>query len=383
MDMEKENMNSGSDLADEIIARRSKAVEDFALDFSVDDIPDVEPQYDEIPSVQNFVPDVEETLNPPSNNSSKKSGGCLAKLVYALLILGFAGIFASGLLLYLLDSMAINRSKRQVDVVVPVGANTEEIADLLVENELIDYAFCFRIYSKLSGADGRWQQGAFALSPDMGYDALVETLQTMTPRETVMVTIPEGKTVEEIAKILKENEDFYDAVVNGEYDYDFIAQIPTEEDGEEYDGRVYRLEGYLFPDTYDFYVGSSGESVVRRMLDNFNNKLTPEIRQQIADRGWTIDQAIIIASLVEGEAASKEDMEKVSKVLQNRMDPNSGYPKLELCSTRDYVNALRPTMKGIVIDKSTRLCYNKRGNRCKSPYFSRNYRISANITTET
>lgn len=362
MSEEKNTANSDSALAEEIAARRSKTVEEFSFDFSVDDIPDVETQYEPVPvaepQVINEVPEPIIKVVP-----EKKSGGCLVKLLYAFLILGIAGLLASVLLLYTLDSMAINRPKKQVDVVIPTGANTQMIADILVENELIDYAFCFRIYAKISGIDGLWQQGSFALSPDMGYDALAETLQTMTPRETVMVTIPEGKTVEEIAKMLKqygvcETEDFYNAVQYGDFDYDFITQIPTEDDGQEFAGRVYRLEGYLFPDTYDFYVGSSGEAVVRRMLDNFNNKLTSEIRQQIADRNWTIDQAIIVASLVEGEAASKEDMEKVSKVLQNRMDPKSGYPKLELCSTRDYVNALSPTMRDIVIDKDTKLSYN-------------------------
>ena len=189
---------------------------------------------------------------------------------------------------------------------------------------------------------------------------LIETLQTMTPRETVTVTIPEGFTVEEIAALLEENsvcdsKSFFDAVIYGVYDYDFVNQIPAAEDGEEHAGRIYRLEGYLFPDTYNFYVGSSGETVVKRMLDNFNNKLTEEIRTAIQDKGWTIDQAIIMASIVEGEAASKEDMEKVSKVLENRLAPNSGYPKLELCSTRDYVRDILPSIAGVEV---TSIAYN-------------------------
>ena len=75
--------------------------------------------------------------------------------------------------------------------------------------------------------------------------------------------------MEEIARLLKEKgvceeEDFYNAVVNAEFDYDFVKEIPTATDGEEYAGRIYRLEGYLFPDTYNFYVGSTGEMVVER-----------------------------------------------------------------------------------------------------------------------
>ena len=291
-----------------------------------------------------------------------KLEGCLLKAIYGLLIVGIAGVLASGILVFVLDSMAFSRVQKVVDFEVPEGSgySTAEIAELLEEKGLIDNAFCFRVYSRISGADGKWQVGAFTLSPDMGYATLVETLQTMTPRETVTVTIPEGFTVEEMAKLFEKKEvctadDFYKAVVSGEYDFDFVKDIPTAEDGKEYKGRIYRLEGYLFPDTYNFYVGSSGETVVQRMLENFDAKLTPDIRKQIEKRGWTIDQAIIMASLIEGEAASDEDMEKVSRVLDNRLQPDSGFSKLQLCSTRDYVKGLLPTIPGLPV---TSIAYN-------------------------
>ncbi len=369
MDENKNLQDKESELASEIASRRSETVQSFKMDFSIDDIPDVETHYNtsantlsEQPVRVDEASKTEDAIFPQKKQKPprSKAEGCLFKIIYGLLIVGISGFLASVLLIFVLDSMAINRTEKVVDIEIVSGSTTEEIANLLVEKELIDNAFCFRVYSKISGADGKWQVGAFTVSPDMGYATLVETLQTMTPRETVTVTIPEGYTVEEIAKVLEENgvcepDSFYDAVVYGEYDYDFVSDIPTSTDGKEYAGRIYRLEGYLFPDTYNFYVGSSGETVVSRMLENFNNKLTAEIRQQIADRGWTIDQAIIIASLIEGEAASKEDMEKVSKVLQNRMEPNSGYPKLELCSTRDYVKAILPSIDGIAV---TSVAYN-------------------------
>jgi len=372
---EKKTMNSNeTELSDEIAARRSEVIQSFKMDFSVDDIPDVEVQYNESPvredetEPQKEEPAAEKYGMPakPPKAPRSKADGCLLKVIYGLLILGVSGFLASMLLIFVLDSMAINRTEKVIDLEIVAGSTTSDIADMLLEKGLIDNTFCFRVYSKISGADGKWQVGAFTVSPDMGYATLVETLQTMTPRETVTVTIPEGYTVEEIAKVLEENgvcepDSFYDAVVYGEYDYDFVKAIPTVEDGKEYTGRIYRLEGYLFPDTYNFYVGSSGETVVSRMLENFNNKLTAELRQQIADRGWTIDQAIIIASLVEGEAASKEDMEKVSKVLQNRMEPGSGYPKLELCSTRDYVKAILPSIDGIAVTSVAYNTYEREG----------------------
>jgi len=133
--------------------------------------------------------------------------------------------------------------------------------------------------------------------------------------------------------------DFINEVQNGNFNYDFARSVPYNKD------RVYRLEGYLFPDTYNFQIGTDAHEVADRMLSNLNNQLTNEVRQQIESRGWTIDQALTMASLIEGEAASKEDMESVSRVLQNRLEPGSGFSKLQLCSTRDYVNDLKATVE--------------------------------------
>lgn len=373
------NPEAEKEFMEEIATRRSEMVQGFKVDFSVDDIPDVEVNYQqpEQPADTELEEDVSEPVEetPVKEKMKKvkkekrpptKTEKVLRSIISGLLILAISGILALVLLVFVLDSMAINRTAKNVDVEIPSGYTTVQIAEMLQEKELIDNALCFRIYSRISGADGKWQVGAFTLSPDMGYASLVETLQTMTPRETVRVTIPEGYTVEEIAELLEkegvcERNDLMQAVNRGQFDYDFVKDIPTAADGKEHAGRVYRLEGYLFPDTYEFYVGSTGETVVSRMLENFDKKLTPQLREQIADRGWTIDQAIIMASLVEGEAASKEDMEKVSKVLANRLEPDSGYPKLQLCSTKDYVKEILPSLDGTEVKNASYNTYEREG----------------------
>lgn len=156
--------------------------------------------------------------------------------------------------------------------------------------------------------------------------------------DTVTVMLREGLTVPEMAAILEENgvcaaADFIDAVQNGEYDYDFVRAIPADPN------RAYRLEGYLFPDTYEFYVDSTATKVVNRLLKNFQKRVEP-LLPQIQQMGWTVDEAVIFASMIEGEADTPTNMAKVSRVLHNRLAPNSGFTKLELCSTRDYVNHL-------------------------------------------
>lgn len=156
--------------------------------------------------------------------------------------------------------------------------------------------------------------------------------------DTVRVTLREGLTVPEMAAVLEEKgvcsaADFITAVQTVDYDYDFLKAVPAT------DQRAYRLEGYLFPDTYEFYLDSAAASVVNRLLANFQ-KRTADLLPQIEEMGWTMDEAVVFASMIQGEADTTDNMAKVSRVLHNRLAPNSGFAKLQLCSTRDYVNHL-------------------------------------------
>lgn len=347
---------------------RTKKVREFRLDDNIAmDIPDVPKNGSDAQQVaEETEPDAADDVSTPEADEETGNGnGCLKKLLHAAITVVLALLVAFFVIVYILDSSGLNKSATLVDLEVPSGASTAQIADLLKENGLIDYPFCFRIYSKLSKADGKYQQGMFSLSADMGYSNIVEALQTTIPRETVTVTIPEGYTVDKIAALLEEKEvckkeEFYQAVVYEEFDYDFVKAIPTDQDGEEYKGRIYRLEGYLFPDTYNFYVGSSGKTVIQRMLDNFSTKIAP-YRETIQQRGYTIDQTVILASIIQGEAANFKDMKGVSRVLQNRLAPGSGFDKLQCDSTTMYVNGVLPKVDGITVTSSAYDTYTRKG----------------------
>lgn len=284
--------------------------------------------------------------------------GCIRGLIYAAVVLVTAGTLAYFAITGGIDLTGLNKSDALVDVVIPQGASTEVVAEILKENGLIDQPLVFRLYSKLTHADGKYQPGTFSLTPNMGYQVLIETLQTAKARETVSVTIPEGYTLDKIAALMEEKEvctkdEFYRAATQVEYDYDFLNAIPDEEDGEQYSGRIYQLEGYLFPDTYDFYTNSSGETVIRKLLDNFDNKLDATVKAAAKAKDMTIDQVITLASIIQGEAANNADMLKVSRVLQNRLANPGTYPKLECDATRKYVNDMIPGEGGgVVINKA-------------------------------
>lgn len=295
-------------------------------------------------------PTVKSRHAKPKKHHSK-AVGCLRGMIMFTLILALCGVIAYTIVACVLDFTALNKSDKKLDIEIPKGASTEQIATILEENDLIDQTWFFRLYSRFTHRDGKYQTGTYSLSANMGYQKLTDTIIAGKPRQTVTVTIPEGFTIDQIAKRLEENKvctivDFYDALLNGTYNYDFFNSIPQASDGGVYEGRIYRLEGYLFPDTYNFYVDSSGETVVNMFLANLDSKITPEMKSAMQARELTLDEVIIMASILEKEAANEQEMPKVARVLYNRLE-STAYPRLECDSTELYVKDLMPNTAGV------------------------------------
>ncbi len=298
------------------------------------------------------------------NAQNEQSIGCLKAFLYAVSILLVSGILSYFIVVGGLDYTGLNRSDRMVDITIPEGASTKDVATILKDEGLIEQSFVFRMYAKLNGADAKWQPGEFSVSPNMGYQLLVQSLQAAKARETVSVLIPEGFTIVKIAKrleqkgVCKETE-FYRAVTEVDYskDYDFLKDSKKTEG---YESRIYKLEGFLFPDTYEFYENCSGETVVRKMLDNFEDRLGTAIRSAMSARDITMDELIILASIVQGEAASRDDMEKVSRVLYNRLNDPVNFPKLQCDSTGDYIEKLVGST-GVTVKNTAYDTYEKDG----------------------
>lgn len=321
-----------------------------------------ETQADETTAEETDVP--ADASRHAKHTKNKKVGGCLRGVIWMIIILAFCGTVSYFVVAGVLDFSALNKSDKRFDVVIPNGASTEEIAAILEENGLIDQKLIFRLYSRFTKRDGRYQSGTYSLSADMGYEKLADIIIAGKPRETVTVTIPEGFTIDDIAKALAENNvcttaDFYDALLNGTYDYDFFADIPQASDGGVYEGRIYRLEGYLFPDTYEFYTESSGKTVVEKFLSNFDSKFTTAMKSAMQAQGLTLDEVVIMASIAEKEAATDEDMSKVTKVLYNRLD--SDYTRLECDSTALYVKDLMSNISGADVINQAYDTYSRSG----------------------
>jgi len=156
---------------------------------------------------------------------------------------------------------------------------------------------------------------------------------TTAPIQTISITFPEGLTAPEYGQLLEENgvcsqADFLEAVNNPSPDLTCIPEIGNA------DERPFLLEGYLFPDTYEFERSASPQIVLKTMLTNFNRHITEDMRSRAAVLGYTIDEILRIASVIQEEATSPE-MKKVSSVLHNRLNTKNG--KLECDVTVFYL----------------------------------------------
>ena len=165
-----------------------------------------------------------------------------------------------------------------------------------------------------------------------------EIITTEDP--TVRVTFPEGFTAVQIAEKLEANgvcsaKDFLSLVTDDEYlstlTYRFIGGIENPKN------RPFNLEGYIFPDTYEFYKGESAERALSRFLRNTEAKLTDEYYLRAEELGYTMDEIISLAAIVQEEATTAAEMGKVSLVVHNRI-VGAGYGKIQCDVTIHYIN---------------------------------------------
>lgn len=227
------------------------------------------------------------------------------------------------------DLLAFQKPSNTVVVELKKGATTDEIADVLLEQDVIRNKWAFCMYSKFTKSDDLYEYGTFQLTTDMDYEALINTLQVSGGRvDTVTVTFQEGMQVTEMGAKLEEagvctQEEFEAAANNKELfaSYEFISDIKNGEN------RAYFLEGYLFPDTYDFYKSEGAESAIEKMLNNTNEKLSSALYKSAEKADMTMDEVITLASMIQAEAASKKDMYNISSIFHNRLDAgvNSGF----------------------------------------------------------
>ncbi len=226
-------------------------------------------------------------------------------------------------------------SEGAVLVDIPMGSDTNKIAEILGEKGIINKPQIFKIVSKLNGFDGRYQAGTHILKKGLELDTIMNIL--IGKPESIKITIPEGLTYKQIVKAfvkkgLAIEDKFNSAMKYEKYDFDFVKQIKN------VNNREFMLEGYLFPDTYEFAMNPGENTIIQYMLENFNTKLTKEHYKRAKELGMTMDEIITLASIIEREASTSNDRRLVSAVFHKRLkSKDTNLKKLQSCATIQYI----------------------------------------------
>ncbi len=282
----------------------------------------------------------------PVRQGREYRSGCIGGLMYFVFIACVSIILACLAWMAASDALALNKESFSAVVNLPssifetktvdeldkdgnvIGSKTVRSADIsyvsdtLKEAGLIQYKWLFEFFCKISHADRKVTPGNYELKSSFDYRALVQNMRAGSGAAmTIDVTFPEGFTMEQIFRRLEEKEvcsyeDLMEAASNYKYNYSFLNSDAQ--------GDPRRLEGFLFPDTYQFYVGMQASSAINKFLETFHYLLTADMLKQASDRNLNIRQIVIIASLIEKEAAvdpetEYDDRALISSVINNRL----------------------------------------------------------------
>lgn len=296
--------------------------------------------------------------------------GCLGGLIYFAFVVSISIILACVGWMAASDVLALNKEPVTATVTLDKAefkdvtisytdaeGNAKErsghqvsvgyVAKQLKDAGIIKYKGLFELYCSVSHAKTKIDPGTYELSTNYDYRALVKKMQVGSgAMVTTKVTIPEGYTMEQIFhKLEDENvcsyDDLMDAAANYSYNYSFIDQSMQ--------GDAKRLEGFLFPDTYEFYQGMQASSAINKFLENFHDRLTAEMLEKADERGMTMQEVVTVASMIEKEAANDDERAMIAAVIYNRIE--AGMP-LQIDSTIMYV---LPEHKDVLTVEDTKI----------------------------
>ena len=247
-----------------------------------------------------------------------KGDKCAMKKKIILVLIIIAAVIACCLLSVFFEYTRTESSEETVIVEIPRGASEQTIAEVLKESGVIKHELSFRLKMRTSPYRGQLNYGKYTLYKKMCLDDIITAL--LKPSELakgVKLTIPEGFSAKMIAARCEKlgivnAEDFLNELKTGKFSYDFIKDIPANEDVE------YKLEGYLFPSTHMFGENTDAHKIIDTLLGEFEKQYN-KVRD-LLPQGMDMNEAIIRASLIEREAKLPTERSTISGVIQNRLD---------------------------------------------------------------
>ena len=279
----------------------------------------------------------EETQRSSNTRRRKKRSGLSGAAIYAIFVIGVSALLACIGWVAANDVLALNKPEKTATITITNDDSFGDVAEKLKDEGLIEYKFLFNLFATFTRSKDDVVAGTFTLNTDMDYRALLSGMSANSAtRATVTVTIPEGYTVDQIFTLLEEKgvasvEDLQDMAANHDYAFSFLQDLEL--------GDYHRLEGYLYPDTYEFTTPQNPLYVINKMLVRFDEQFTDAMRQEVADSGRTIHEIITIASMIEKETDGN-DRADIASVIYNRLNNPSGGTQgyLQIDATLAYIN---------------------------------------------
>ena len=269
---------------------------------------------------------------------NKKARSLSCALVLLTIICAAATLLSVFILAVAKEIYGIDKDIGERIITIEAGSTTQSIAEQLEKEHMISLPLAFRLISRLKGKDGQYIAGEHELSPSMSYESMIAELCTNyeNKRQYKMVTFREGITLLDAAQILQdsnicEKDKFLFYFDKTGYGFNFESQLP-----EATPLKFHRMEGYCFPDTYEFYVNEDPEIVAQKIYQNFDSKITASDYVRMQELGMTLDQVITLASIVQAEAPYLEEMQKVASVFHNRLNNTDVFSSLQSDPTKKY-----------------------------------------------
>lgn len=284
---------------------------------------------------------------PVSKNIKKKAFNSVVA-VFCAVVLVFTTAFSAIAITCINDVLALNRSEEVVKVTIPQDATTDSIIDILSDEGLIKQKLFCKLYYKgvtflkninkeNKPEEPDYLSGVYYVQKNLGLEGyLTEFREIQKTADTISLVFPEGWTIYQMFDKIAEfgvcsKEELLASIEGTDFENDFIAEIPDNA------SRTFKLEGYLYPATYEFYEKSDANSIIRKFLEASETKWTEEYEAQRINLGLTRDEVITIASIIQREAANKKQMGLVSSVLHNRLNNSVSWPLLGCDSTANYI----------------------------------------------
>lgn len=279
-------------------------------------------------------------------NKRKKGRGIGSTYMFFLFVIVVSMIVSIYAIFCMNDIFAITKNTSTVTISVTQRIeNTDDAIELLNDNGLIKCKHFCKFFVKLrdsffksSKLGAPYEAGVYYLNGKMGLEGMLMNMKgANSSNETVKLVFPEGYTVPEIMKKLEDNgvcskEALLSVIQSTNYDFTLTSDLKASE------SVPYRLEGFLFPDTYEFFIDESPASTIRKFLVQGENTYTEKYAQRAKELGLTDYEIITIASIIQKEAANEEQMPIISAVIHNRLNDKVNFPTLGCQSTSDYIN---------------------------------------------